>query len=105
MLIVSKIGPEVEADDKARSTLIIDHDSYKRKLGKHKSKHESAPTPETEAEVNKFTVKFNGASAELAELTRKLRGNIVQAKKSHDDVMDEFVIATIVSQVRISSAF
>lgn len=68
------------------------------RLSKHTSKHEAKPTPETEAEVAKFTNKYNSASAEFRDLTAKIRNDIRGLKLLHDSTLDTFLITTVVTQ-------
>ena len=62
-------------------------------------KCEANQTPEAEAEVKKFEIKFNSATTESGEMTAKLNETICRSKIAHDTLVDELILAIIITQV------
>mmetsp|Transcript_15377 Transcript_15377/g.23165 ORF Transcript_15377/g.23165 Transcript_15377/m.23165 type:complete len:443 (-) Transcript_15377:127-1455(-) len=104
---VTAMGPEVDAIIKERSQVLIDCNSYSRRLKVLRSKYESAKGKPNESDVEAEVKKYEGKESKTKEsyenLNNKCKQEIFAAKKAHDNLVDMQLITVLVTQARLFS--
>ncbi len=100
--IVTRIGPTFEKDIEERQTIVIDYDSYRRRVKGIDSKIHGASSdkiPELEAELNKFKAKELFTKEQYDSITEKLNEDMINTRQFHDEIVDSCLITSVVCQV------
>ena len=104
---VAKIVPEVESTRKHREEKRKDKDSYHRRLQGYRKKQtdfEAQGKGSTSAatdnlnEIKRFEVKLDGCEKEYTALNQKVKADSISGKKAHDQLLDQMLIAFVVTQ-------
>lgn len=107
---IARVVPEVEALKVEREVKVTDYDSYRRRLKEKETKKEQldaagkGETPagaELVAEIEKFQKKVQAGLEEYTHVNQKTKTDIVEAKRQHDQLMDQLIITTIVCQAEM----
>jgi hypothetical protein len=104
---VTRLAPEIEESVKARQTIVIDFDSYRRRLKaleqkkelSEKEKWPDAKLAELAQEIQKFETKRASSEAEYNTQNAKTKADILSAKLAHDHLMDLLLICVVTAQV------
>lgn len=109
---VAKIVPEVESTRKIRDEKLKDKDSYHRRLQGYRKKQtdfEAQGKGSTSAatdnlnEIKRFEVKLDGCEKEYIALNQKVKADSISGKKAHDQLIDQMLIAFVVTQHNLYS--
>lgn len=106
---VTRLKPDMEATQKERTTQLTDYDSYRRRLKALESKKEalqmkdpnSTAANENQAEIEKFENKVKTGLEGYTFQNEKAKQDIRNARKEHDDIMDTFLVTTVVCQAEL----
>lgn len=111
---IAKLNPEVDAMAKERNTIILDLDSYRRRLKAAIEKRETLESQgkgnkpafaENEAEIAKFEAKERNTKEHYEQKNALGKQQIIEAKAIHDKVLSDAFITTVVCQVRTLEIF
>jgi len=107
---IAKVSPEIEALKAERNIKLTDYDSYRRRLKEKEAKKEQleaagkGDTPaaaELQIEIEKFQKKVQSGLEEYTYVNQKTKADVVEAKRQHDQLMDQLIITTIVCQAEL----
>jgi chromosome segregation ATPase len=107
---IARITPEIESMVKERNTHLIDYDSYRRRVKGYKEKQQqyeengkstTTAAQENLAEITKFENKEKNAKETYEDKNYKTKQELLKAKDQHDRIMDDLLIATVVSQAEL----
>lgn len=107
---ISTFTPEIHALKAERAIKVTDYDSYRRRLAEKEAKKQNleaagkGDTPaaaDIQADIEKFQKKVQSGLEEYTYVNQKTKADIVNAKKQHDELMDQLIITTIVCQAEL----
>lgn len=102
---INDVQPSVELNTKTRTTLVIDYDSYRRRLKGLEQAYDVARAQAKQSkmddaknEMMRFERKKETAYEAYQNQNSKVKGDIIAAKRQHDQLMDTLLVTTVVSQ-------
>lgn len=107
---VTKMAPEVDKSVKEREALVMDYDSYRRRLkdlerkrddAEAQGKSGSSANQTTLAEITRFEAKMTNAESKYVEKNKEVKKSIKDSKKAHDQLMDMFLITVVCAQAEL----
>lgn len=107
---INDISPAVESNTKTRTTLVIDYDSYRRRLkgleqayDVAKAQSKQSKMDDAKNEMLRFERKKETAYEAYQNQNTKVKGDIIAAKRQHDQLIDTLLVTTVVSQYEFYS--
>lgn len=107
---IAKVVPEIHALKSERAIKVTDYDSYRRRLNEKETKKQNlestgkGDTPaaaDVQADIEKFQKKVQSGLEEYTYVNQKTKKDIVDARKEHDELMDQLIITAIVCQAEL----
>jgi hypothetical protein len=100
--------PEIEETCRVRSKLVIDFDSYRRRLKTLETKKASIEATAKEkvlldlnTEIARYTAKVSSAEQAYIEFNTKTKEDIIRSRVSHDELLDSLLVTSIICQAEL----
>jgi hypothetical protein len=100
--------PQIEETCKVRAKMVVDFDSYRRRLKTLEAKKISIEATAKEkvlldlnTEIAKYTAKVSSAEQAYTEFNEKTKGDIIVNRVSHDELLDSLLVTSIVCQAEL----
>jgi hypothetical protein len=100
--------PEIEETWRIRSKLVIDFDSYRRRLKTLETKKTSVEATakekvllELNTEIARYTAKVSSAEQAYTESNKKTKEDIIASRVSHDELLDSLLVTSIICQAEL----
>jgi len=107
---INDITPAIELNNKTRTTLVIDYDSYRRRLkgleqayDVAKAQSKQSKMDDAKNEMMRFERKKETAYEAYQNQNTKTKTDIIAAKRQHDQLMDTLLVTTVVCQYEMYS--
>mmetsp|Transcript_34896 Transcript_34896/g.33191 ORF Transcript_34896/g.33191 Transcript_34896/m.33191 type:complete len:295 (-) Transcript_34896:488-1372(-) len=104
----STMQPQIEEICKVRAKMVVDFDSYRRRLKTLEAKKMSIEATAKEkvlldlnTEIAKYTAKVSSAEQAYTEFNEKTKGDIIVNRVSHDELLDSLLVTSIVCQAEL----
>lgn len=106
-----RLGPDIDGSCKTRNAHLVDYDSYRRRVETLQEKLESMKADESkekqrstiEQDLEKTSHKLEASKINYEHNNEKCKEDIIAAKLSHDEMIDEMLLTTVVAQAELFS--